>query len=238
MIVSIHQPHYFPWVGYFDKIAKSDIFVLLDEVQLEKGSQMLRNRVLDNNGDIKYIKISADTKNFLNKSYNEILTKNIEGWTLKQKNALQNYYRKADSYKEVYPVFDEFLSKEYALVCDWVIESIKVINNLLGINTPMIKQSEIKYDHTQRKSDLVYSICKALDADTYLSGRGASMDYLDKGKFADNGIKIDFQNFVHPIYAQCNTDEFVKGISIIDMLFNCGIAKTKELFWKSVLESR
>ena len=42
MMIAIHQPHYFPWIGYLDKMAKADKFVLMDTVQLEKRSYMLR----------------------------------------------------------------------------------------------------------------------------------------------------------------------------------------------------
>ena len=238
MIVAIHQPHYFPWIGYFDKMAKSDAFVLLDEVQFEKGSQMIRNRVLDNNGEIKYITISADTKDYLNRPYRDLLTKNINEWTKRQKNALNNYYRDATYYREIFPIINEFLSKDYITVCEWTIGSINLISRLLNIDTPIINQSEIKYDRAKKKSELVYSICNALDADKYLSGRGASVDYLDREKFLANGVQIVFQDVVCPVYKQCNTNQFVPGISIIDMLFNCGVFGTRELFWKVVHESR
>lgn len=238
MIVSIHQPHYFPWFGYFDKMAKSDMFVLLDEVQFEKGSQMIRNRVIDNNGEIKYITISANTKDYLNKPYRELETKNIDVWTQKQKNVLQNYYRNSEFYKEIFPIFSEFLSREYSTVCEWTVESINLVKKILEIDTPIMLQSEIEYDHTKKRSDLVYAICNALGAKEYLSGRGASMEYLDREKFMENGVQIVFQDINHPIYNQCNTDVFIKGISIIDMLFNCGILKTKEIFWEAVCESK
>ena len=28
MIIAIHQPNYLPYLGFFDKMAKSDIFVI------------------------------------------------------------------------------------------------------------------------------------------------------------------------------------------------------------------
>ena len=156
MKAAIHQPHYFPWIGYFDKMAKADTFVILDQVQFEKGSQMVRNRVLDGNGEIKYITISGDTKDFLNREYRELLTKDVD------------------------------------------------------------------------------AICNAIGVDTYFSGRGASMTYLNREKFAENGVKIVFQDFKHPIYPQCSTSEFVPGVSILDMLFNCGITESRRIFWENV----
>jgi hypothetical protein len=37
MRASIHQPNYLPWIGYFRKIARSDIFIFYDDIQFEKG---------------------------------------------------------------------------------------------------------------------------------------------------------------------------------------------------------
>lgn len=231
MKIAIHQPHYFPWIGYFDKLAKSDSFVLLDEVQLEKGSQMVRNKVLDNNGEIKFITISGDTKNFLGLRYCDLLTKNKEEWTTRQYNALENYYRKSGYKSEILPVLSDFFSNDYQTICEWVCASIILTRDLLDIDTPLIFQSQIDYDKTQKKSDLVNSICLSMGADTYLSGRGGSVDYLDRDKFASDGISIEFQDFVHPNYKQCNSNKFIPGLSIVDMLFNCGIDNTKEIFW-------
>ena len=77
-------------------------------------------------------------------------------------------------------------------------------------------------------------ICKALGADTYFSGCGASLEYLNREKFNENNVKIIFQDFTHPVYPQIHTTEFVPGISILDMLFNCGIEETKRIFWENV----
>ena len=69
------------------------------------------------------------------------------------------------------------------------------------------------------------AICKALGADTYFSGRGASVDYLDREKFAENGVNIVFQDFAHPTYSQCGRDAFVPGVSILDILFSKVVPK-------------
>lgn len=234
MKAAIHQPHYFPWIGYFDKMAKADSFVILDQVQFEKGSQMVRNRVLDGNGEIKYITISGETKDFLNREYRELLTKDVESWTSRQMNALQSYYRRAACRKEIFPLLEELFQQGYPTICQWTCASMELVRELLDIRTPLIYQSTIDYDRDNKRSDLVYAICNAIGADTYFSGRGASMAYLGREKFAKNNVKIVFQDFQHPVYPQCNAKEFTPGISVLDMLFNCGIEESRRIFWENV----
>ena len=237
MRAAIHQPHYFPWIGYFDKMAKADAFVILDQVQFEKGSQMVRNRVLDGNGEVQDITISGETKDFLNREYRELLTKDVESWTSRQMNALQTYYRKAKCRKEIFPLLEEFFQRGYPTICQWTCASMELVRELLDIQTPLIYQSTIDYDRDNKRSDLVYAICNAIGADTYFSGRGASMTYLDREKFAANGVKIVFQDFQHPVYSQCGREAFVPGVSILDMLFNCGVQESRRIFWENVKSS-
>lgn len=232
MIMGIHQPHFFPWLGFLDKVAKSDKFVILDQVQLEKGSQMIRNRVLDTNGNIKYLTISADTKDFLGREYRSIKVRDKDVWIKNQKNALLNYYRRAKYFDEAYTFMEEFYRNDFGTLFEWVFGSVKEICRILSIDTPFVLQSEIEYDRDNKKSDMVMEICKTLSADTYLSGCGGSSLYLDREKFRDSGIEIRFQTFVHPVYQQCQTSEFVAGLSVIDALFNCGMEGTKILVWE------
>lgn len=234
MIVAIHQPHYFPWLGYFDKMAKSDVFVLLDCVQFEKGSQMIRNRVLTDKGEIKYITISADTKDFLEREYREIHTKNQEEWKLRQINALKNYYRSAQFFDEGMEMVLEFLKNDYCTLCEWTSSSIELISELLDIKTKIVYQSDIQLSDDAKKSDLVLAICKALQGTCYLSGKGGSVDYLNYDSFEDSGIHICFQDYTPPKYNQLNFGSFVSGLSVIDVIMNCGVKGTKELLWNDI----
>ncbi len=218
-------------------MAKADVFVLLDEVQLEKNSLMLKNRVIATNGETKFLTISADTKNYLAREYRDIQIKDAAIWKERQLNAVANYYRKAAGYRELLPLFGEFLEQDFDTVCQWTCASIAFVRRALDIKTPLIYQSAVDYDRNMKRSDLVYGICKALGADTYFSGRGASVAYLEREKFAENGVQIVFQDFTHPVYPQINTREFVPGVSVLDMLFNCGIEESRRIFWETVNSS-
>ena len=234
MKIAIHQPHYFPWIGYFDKIAKVDKFILLDQVQFEKGSQMIRNRVVSDAGVIKYITLSADTRNFLEREYRDILIKNADEWKTRQKNVLKNYYRGSEFSDEIMSMLNVFWRNNYQTVCEWTCKSIELICGLLNIGTELLYQSNILYEKDNKRSDLVLSICKNLEADYYFAGKGASVKYLDYQKFKNNGIDIVFQDFQHPVYKQCSSETFIPGVSVIDMLFNCGVKETKRIFWENV----
>lgn len=234
MIVSIHQPQYFPWCGYFDKMQKSDLFIFLDMVSYVKGGKMNRNKVLDQNGAIQFITISGDMKNHLNREFRSIQTKNVEEWTSRQFNALANYYKKAPFRDEILGLLQTFFSQRYETVCQWSCASIGLVRDILEIKTPIAYQSDLEYSRSSRKSDLIYAICKTVSANVYFSGRGASAEYLDREAFAAGQIQIVFQDFQHPVYRQCSSREFVPGISILDMLFNCGIEDSRRIFWENV----
>lgn len=234
MKIAIHQPHYFPWIGYFDKIAKADKFILLDQVQFEKSSSMVRNRVLSDAGEIKYITISADTKNFLEREYRDIAVKDASVWKTRQRNALRSYYRNADFADEILNLLNTFWKNDFLTLCEWTCESIRLICELFDIQTERIYQSRLPYREDIKRSDLVLYICQAVQADCYFSGRGGSIKYLDLEKFKASGMDVEFQDFQSPIYKQCSSEAFVPGISILDMLFNCGIKEAKRLFWENI----
>ncbi len=235
MKIAIQQPHYFPWLGFFDKIQQVDLFVLMDEVQLVKRSNMIRNRILSTNGSINYISIQADTKSHREKQYNEILTQNDADWKGEQLNYISAYYRKSEYFKEVYPIIEDFLNNNsYKTLNEWCCNSIFLCCELLGIDTKFTYQSALEYDRQAKKNELILELCKAAKADVYLAGRGASLEYLNVEQFNQNNIQIEFQDFEHPTYTQLNSAEFVKGLSIIDVLFNCGVKNTKSMFWQAV----
>lgn len=234
MRIAIHQPHYFPWLGYLEKMARVDLFVILDEVQFEKGSYMNRNRVLDLCGNVQYLTITTDANGYLSLPYKQLKTKNDDEWKKKQCNALRNYYKKSPFADEMNGIFQTFLLQSLQTTCGWTCSSIQFIREAFNIQTPIVFQSELKYDRTNKRSDLVFSICEELRATQYYSGKGASAKYLDIEKFKNAGIGVIFQDYEHPIYKQNGNNSFIPGLSVLDLLYSCGIENSKNIFWNSV----
>ena len=237
-MVAIHQPHYFPWLGYLAKMASVDKFILMDTVQLEKRSYMHRNRIIDPDGEIRYLNISCDKRNHFEQEYRNIKMKDFETWTNRQKGILIRAYKRCDYFDEVWDVIVPIFREEHELLCDVTIHSINILREIFGIETPLILQSDIEIDKSLKKGQLILGLCKAVGADIYYAGRGASMQYLDAEECKKAGVSLRYQDFQHPVYEQTGSHPFVLGLSALDLLFNNGIEAAREVFWNSVSTSR
>jgi len=240
LVVSIHQPSYFPWLGLLDKIAKSDIFILLDEVQLMDRGFQHRNIFLDSQGRIKYLTIPILKKGYREKKIRDILINPYENWKRKHKNFLFFNYSNHPFFKEIYPKLEEFFSKNFKYLIDALYESMKIVMCFLGIKTTILFQSQLKYDRSKMKAELILELLKVIKYEfqkdvVYLSGEGAKVYMMPHLlQFEKEGIKVIWNKFKHPVYPQKNSSKFVEGLSSLDFLFNMGIKKGKEIFWNNI----
>ncbi|MCQ2451378.1 MAG: WbqC family protein [Clostridia bacterium] len=232
MIVGIHQLNYFPWVGYFDKVEKSDIFIIMDEVQLITDSYMQRNRVLNQSGQPSWLSVSFQKENFRDKKFSEIKLNDSVDWQKRQKDFLVGTYNTAPYFSEVLNLISPIFENKYDTLFEVNKKAFDIIIDMLDIKTKVILQSSLDYDRTAKKNDLVLELCKAVNADCYFSGAGAKK-YMDETPFAAAGINVVYQNYLPFEYPQKFNSEFMPGLSILDVLLNCGIEKTKKLFWLS-----
>jgi len=104
---------------------------------------------------------------------------------------------------------------------------VRTIVDYLEIQTEIVLLSDLLHDFGQ-KTDLIVDVCKALDADTYLSGTGGGKAYNDEAVMKQHGIRLVYSDFVHPVYPQFWGD-FIPNLSILDLLFNCGEESRKIL---------
>lgn len=231
--VGIHQVNYFPWSGYFNKMAKSDVFIFLDEVQLSYGGYSQRTPVMSDLGEQVFLNVGVIKKGHMEKQFREILINPKSVWRETHYNFLKESYGSCPYYKEVIGVVEPVFDKNLNTLFDVTLCSINVIRDVLGIHTPTIMQSSLSYDREAKKSRLVLELTKAVDGDVYLSGSGARQ-YMDLQEFADQGISVEYQQFKPFEYFQGKENGFVAGLSVLDMLFHIGIANSKELFWTHI----
>ncbi len=96
----------------------------------------------------------------------------------------------------------------------------ELIREVLDIRTKTLRSSELRGFPELRKTERVLALCKELGATEYLSG-GAARDYLQVDQFAAANIKVIFQDYQHPSYAQ-RYKGFISHLSVLDVLMNEG----------------
>ena len=222
MIVSIHQPNYLPWIGYFNKIARSDIFVIFDDIQFpigKKGFFGNRNKIKTNNGELWLTVPVLDRSQC--KNFNEIKIK-YNGWNNKHIVNIENFYKKSPYFNLYYDDLKDIILKEYSTFSDLSVSLIKYFLQKLDINTNILLSSDICKNSNLQSVDKIFYILEHLNANKYLSSNGpGSLRYINEEDFKKKNIELLWQNFNHPLYTQM-FDEFKSHLSIIDLLFNHG----------------
>ncbi len=215
MIMSAHQPAYLPWLGYFDKIKRSDIFVFLDTVQYEKNSFTNRNKIKTKDGEI-WLSIPVIKTDHFDKKMNEMPIVQNSKWQRKHLNSIMLSYSKSRNFKDLFPKLQELYKKDFDNIVDATWEHLLFWLDILDIHTKIIKSSSL--DVHSKKSDLVLDLCKAVNADYYISGK-LGRNYIELDKFEQSGIQVEFQDYRHPVYNQLFGD-FVPYMGIVDFAMN------------------
>lgn len=226
MRVAIHQPGYFPWLGYLHKVARCERLVAMDDVAANKAAFQYRNMFYCN-GNAKYLTLPVDYR--LGVRLDELEFTRTD-WAAEHLEKLRNYYRKAPAFREVFPLVEGAMAAVVAArPIEVMLASMRFLFSTLGLEPELVMSSAlVKCGH---KGDLVLSLCEAAGASTYLSGRGAT-EYMDKSllaRFATVDIAIEWLDFQHPLYAQAAGKEFLPGLSSLDLMFFAGIESARSV---------
>ncbi len=228
-IVAIHQPNFFPWLGYFDKISRSDVFVLLDNVFLPKTGGTWGNRVMLMVGGIpKWVTMPIVRSYSGQRRINEMITQNISDWRTKMINTIQTNYGATPHFREVFPIVEALVKNPENNLAVYNMKAIHTLSKVIGLSgDKCILASTLCVNG--KGTDLLISITKAVGGTAYMCG-GGSAGYQDDSLFDAAGLELIYQKFVHPPYDQNHCKVFVPGLSIIDALFNAGIETVAGFF--------
>lgn len=218
MIVSINQPAYLPWLGYFHRIAVSDHHVVLDHVQFEKNSFVNRNKVRTREGWCWLTVPLKTSGRFGDLAIRDLELADDDRWRKKHWDTLTANYRRAPHFAEHAQFFEALYKTPDTRFNDLLRRMLIYLCNALGITTPLSFSSEMLVEG--KKDELVLALCRTLGATTYYSG-ALGRQYLREPLFQEAGIRVAYQDYAHPTYPQI-TPEFLPYMGVVDLLFNCG----------------
>jgi hypothetical protein len=222
MILSLHQPAYLPWLGYFEKIQRSDIFVYLDTVQFggKKDNFINRNKIKTPQG-WQWLIVPVRAQSSIDATILETKIDNLQEWRKKHLRSIEMNYSKAPNFSGCYPKLEKLLSNKTENLTEFCWEQLIFWLSEFEIDTKLVRSSELNI--MSKKSDLVLDMCKYFSADKYLSG-AMGRDYLNEDAFSKAGIAVEYQEFIHPAYPQ-RWGNFEPYMGIVDYWMNCGPGK-------------
>jgi hypothetical protein len=226
-IVAIHQPTYLPWLGLFHKLHLSDVFIVLDDVQLPKkaGSWVNRTNLLDG-GESRWLTIPIIRPSGL-----QIIRDVVQvddAWKKQHRDCIHQWYRGSPHYAALSDDLDELYDSPAKNICEINLRAIKLILGLIGsgdYNKIVLASSlSITSSSTQRLVDLVHKV----NGTKYLCGSGSD-GYLEPAVFKEAEIDLKYQMFIEHERPQLRTNVFTRGMSIIDSILMLGPQETYKL---------
>lgn len=216
--VAIVQSNYIPWKGYFDLIAAVDEFILFDDMQYTRRDWRNRNQIKTPQG-VQWLTVPVLVKG---KYYQKIRDTEIDGseWAAAHWKSLAQNYRRSSHFEEVAAWLEPlYLAEAYSHISHLNRKFIEAICYYLGIPTDI----SISWDYqlVEGKTERLANLCVQAGGTEYISGPAAK-GYVDEKVFSDLGVKLTWFDYAgYPAYPQL-WGEFIHGVSILDLLFNCG----------------
>lgn len=225
MIVSGHQPVYLPWLGLFHKLSLCDVFVYMDTVQYLENDWNNRNKIRTPQGWM-WLTVPIDRRLTQAKMLDQIIIKHDNSkecnfWQRMHWQSIESNYKKA-------PYFNDYAAPLQAMYLDTVWERLidlcwaqfNLFSGWLGLDKKVVRMSEQPFEGN--KDLLVLDHCRKLGGDAVVFG-SQGKNYVNTGLFADEGIKVYFQDYRHPVYKQ-RFPGFESHMCVLDLIFNYGPA--------------
>ena len=232
--MAVHQPNFLPWLGFFDKIRRSDVFIVMDNAQFSKTGGTWTNRVqLMVNKEPAWVTVPIVRAYHGLRSVHEMKINESAPWRAKLLRTIEVNYRPAPHFSEIYPLVSELVDQPSSDLASYNLNAIRTFCGRLHLTTEILLGSSLAAEG--RSTDLLLAMVRAVGGTAYLAGGGAS-GYQEDERFQEAGVELVYQHFQHPTYPQFNTQGFKPGLSIVDALMNCGFDGVRKLLGPNGLD--
>lgn len=224
-IIAIHQPNYFPWLGYFSKMRQANVFVFLDNVDISLNSSKAITHRTKINYSGKPMWLTLPIEKAETKQIGQLKINSKINWREKQIQIIEQAYTKAPYFNDFFPTIKKIIYYNENNLSKFNAYIIKEIAKLLEIKTAFYTASELGIFESEPTLRLI-KICKKLDGLVYLSGMGGKK-YHHEALFTQNKIELKYSNYFVREYKHHSV--FIPGLSVLDALFECGYNTTNLL---------
>jgi hypothetical protein len=211
------QPSYLPWMGFFDQIKRSDVFVFYDDVQFDKHGWRNRNRIKTAKGPV-WLTVPVRHSGRAGQRIDQVEVDQRTPWARKHLRTIQEAYARAPFLTDYLPALAELLQREWTLLAELDIALSRLMCGWFGLERRMYRSSQL--DVAGDRNARLLALCRHFEADRYLSGVAAK-SYLDVSLFAAAGVVVEWQDFSQPHYPQLH-GAFEPSMSALDCVFNVG----------------
>ena len=239
------QPYFFPYLGYFQLIAAADRFLLYDNLNYIRQGWVHRNRIRLKGGGEFYCAaplLGASS----NVRIRDVRVDPAGRWPGRFLDLLEHNYKKAPFYDDVFPAIEQAVRRPATHLTEVNRNGIRAVAEFLGIATPIshdtapfqdfeeaaraerspwLDELALDMGTTDIKTLRVLYLCRQERADAYLNPPGGRELYA-RDVFAQNGVALQFLQPTLAPYPQ-QGDGFLPGLSILDVLMNCGREGTR-----------
>ena len=220
MIAAIHQPDFFPWLGFFNKIANADVWVILDHTENNPRDAFWCRRVaILVNGQSHWLTATLERppeKQFAQPILDMRLKDSPENPLAKLRTTIARAYGRTPYYKQYEYLVDAYFDHPKMNLSERNVAVIDEIARVLEITTKSVRSSTLGV--SSKSTNLLIDITKAVGADTYLCGNGAA-GYQQDNLFREAGLNLKNNGFQPTPYPQKGANDFVPGLSVLDALF-------------------
>jgi|SaaInlStandDraft_5_1057022.scaffolds.fasta_scaffold31628_1 hypothetical protein len=227
--VAIHQPNYLPWLGYFRKLMYSDFFVFFDNVQMPGGKSYMYRTAINMQGRQHWLSVPVSNKSKFLPICETSIADNQ--WIKKHIRTLNLNYSYSPWKSLINERISPVLENQHSMLSSLNIDLITVLLDILDIkDTTLIRASDMELE--RNGADSIKEILLKLKADSYITGKGKGTSrYLNKNEMHEIGVGVHFVSDNFPEYDQ-HRNEFIPGLSIIDVILNCGPEETRNILLK------
>lgn len=217
MILGAMQPYFFPYLGYFDLINRSDRWIVFDTPQYMREGWVNRNRILHSHEGWQYIIVPLK-KHSRDTPINQVEAVDFPDWRRKIVNQFTHYRGRAPYYRETVALLEDCLAGQESNLSRLNVRCLGKVCGYLGIRwePEIFSEMHLSLGLVEESADWALRMAEAVGATEYLNPPGGAALY-DAERFARHGIRLCIQENFNFEY-ECGAYAYIAKLSVLDVL--------------------